>query len=148
MFLRAKTEIYVSANRSNIPLQSAHKVNHSAQTALLKIFNNILIEIDQRNSIMVILLNLSDALDTVNHEIILRLLCSRDYKSENLHVSCCVPQGPVLGLYSKYSLLLSGLISFLSLSYHCYADDYQIWTSLNPSDVEKHGIFMFSNKRL
>ena len=83
-------------------------------------------------------------------------------KSEDVQLSCCVPQGSVLGpdLYSKYTLPLSGLISSLFLSYHFYADDLQIWISLNPSDIEnqiqallklEHGVketgkWMFSNK--
>ena len=81
-------------------------------------------------------------------------------KSEDVQLSCCVSQGSVLGpdLYSKYTSPLSGLIS--SLSYHFYADDSQIWTSLNPSDIENQiqavfkleqgmkeiGKWMFSNK--
>ena len=178
---------YVSANKLNTPLQSAYKANHSTQTALLKIFNDILTEVDQVNVVMVTLLDLSAAFDTVNHDILLRRLqesfgidstCLKWFesyltgrsqhvmikgsKSEDIQLSCCVPQGSVLGpdLYSKYTSPLSGLISSLSLSYHFYADDSQIWTSLNPSDIENQiqavlkleqgvkeiGKWMFSNK--
>ena len=37
-----QTQDYVSTNKLNTPLQSAYKSNHSTQTALLKIFNDIL----------------------------------------------------------------------------------------------------------
>ena len=67
-----KIQDYVSANKLNTPLQSVYKANHSTLTALLKIFNDILTEVDQGN--VVTLLDLSAAFDTVNHDILLRLL--------------------------------------------------------------------------
>ena len=149
-------------NKLNTPLQSAYKANHSTQTALVKIFNDVLTEIDHGNVVLLTLLDLSAAFDTVDHNILLKRLdhsfrisakCLKWFesyltgrsqhvmikgsKSKDVQLSCCVPQGSVLGpdLYSKYTSPLSSLISSLSLSYHFYADDSQIWTSVNPNSV-------------
>ena len=91
--------------------------------------NDISTEINQGNVMMVILLNLSAAFDTANHDILFRQLrqafgidsiCLKWFKpyltegshhiikgakSEDVQLSCCVPPGSVFGpdLYSKYT---------------------------------------------
>ena len=49
------------------PNQSAYRKAHSTETALLKVFNDILVAIDHKECVMLILLDLSAAFDTVNH---------------------------------------------------------------------------------
>ena len=50
--------------------QSAYHSKHSTATALLKIFNDVLLELDERNVEFLTLLNLSAAFDTVKHNIL------------------------------------------------------------------------------
>ena len=46
---------------------------HSTETALLKVQNNILCEIDAKRVVFIILLDLSAAFNTVDHSILLKL---------------------------------------------------------------------------
>ena len=52
-------------------MQSAYKTNHSVETALLRVLNDILRALDQNQSILRILLDLSAAFDTVDHHVLL-----------------------------------------------------------------------------
>ena len=133
---------YVSANKLNNPLQSACKANHYTKTALLKIWNDILTEIDQGNAVMATLLDLF-GFDTLNHNILLRWLWQsfeidstclkwlesyitgrsqhvmiKGSNSEEVQLSYSVLQGPEIGADLYSTSPLSGLISRRSLSYH------------------------------
>ena len=48
-------------------MQSAYKQFHSTQTALVKVFNDIVIDIDRNRTVILLLLDLSAAFDTVDH---------------------------------------------------------------------------------
>ena len=52
-------------------LQSACKRFHSTETALVRVHNDILTAIDNNNSVILLLLDLSAAFDTVDHSILL-----------------------------------------------------------------------------
>ena len=54
---------YKQENRLEEPLQSAYKHSHSTQTALLKVFNDIL-KMDEKELVFLTLLDLSAAFDT------------------------------------------------------------------------------------
>ena len=54
-------------------LQSAYRAGHSTETALLKVHKDILLNMTQRVTLLV-LLDLSSAFDTVDHEVLLRRL--------------------------------------------------------------------------
>ena len=58
-------------------LQSAYRRFHSAETALLKVQNDILIAIDNHKCVVLLLLDMSSAFDTVNHEILLERMSKR-----------------------------------------------------------------------
>ncbi len=51
------------------PLQSAYKKGHSTETALLKVQNDILIDIDNNNVSVLVMLDLSAAFDTIDHDV-------------------------------------------------------------------------------
>ena len=67
---------YLEANQLNEPLQSAYKPFHSCETALVRVHNDILVAIDKRHCVMLLLLDLSAAFDTVDHDILLTRLHS------------------------------------------------------------------------
>ena len=50
-------------------MQSAYKKHHSTETALLYIQNDILNSIDQNKVVLLVLLDLSAAFDTIDHEL-------------------------------------------------------------------------------
>ena len=118
-------------------LQSAYRKGHSTETALLKVTNDILMNMDRQHVTLLVMLDLSAAFDTVNHEILLNRLDSRvgvkgqvlkwfaSYRinrslrvsfgqalSEKFELSYGVPQGSCLGplLYTIYASELRDII--------------------------------------
>ena len=57
--------------------QSAYKNFHSIETALVRVQNDILCAIDNNESVILLLLDLSAAFDTVDHSIMLSRLRDR-----------------------------------------------------------------------
>ncbi len=144
---------YLNANGLLEPFQSGFCSSHSTETALLHVVNVILLSMDSGLINILILLNLSSALDTVCHEILIFHLSDigingsalswlisyisdrkyyitiRGYKSATAPVSQGVPQGSVLGalLFIIYIYPLGDIIRMHGLQFHCYADDIQIY---------------------
>ena len=58
------------------PLQSAYRKFHSTETALLRIYNDLLLASDRRQVTALVLLDLSSAFDTIDHQILLDRLAS------------------------------------------------------------------------
>ena len=149
---------HVLLNNLDEELQSAYKSKHSTETALLKITNDILLETDKQKVVLLAFLDLSAAFDTVDHTILLNRLQTmfgiegtalqwfktylqgrsqsviiNNVTSEKKYLKCCVPQGSGLGpgLYCKYTLPLGIIIRIYSVLFHMYADDSQLYASLN-----------------
>ena len=143
------------------PFQSAYRKFHSVETALLRIQNDLLLAIDKRQVTALILLDLSAAFDTIDHDILLARLSSTfgitgpaldlitsyltdrhqfvciDSDSSNLApLNTGVPQGSVLGplLFTLYTTPISYLLQDSSMSFHLYADDTQLYISFSPHD--------------
>ena len=141
--------------------QSAYKESHSTETALLQVQNDILKAMDDKSVSILIMLDLSSALDTVDFNVLLchletnfgvtglplswfksYLLNRRQYiKINNTSSSpntfqCGVPQGSVLGplLFSIYISPLGKIIMKYGLSYHLYADDTKLYMSFLPTE--------------
>ena len=58
------------------PLQSAYRDKHSTETALIKVQNDILSALDAGSSAILLMLDLSAAFDTIDHDILLSRLCN------------------------------------------------------------------------
>ena len=149
------------------PFQSAYKPHHSVESALVRVHSDILQAMDRQRVVVLVLLDLSAAFDTIDHRVLLHRL-SRDLgvagtalrwfqsyledrtQSVSIQNACSaprdlcfgVPQGSVLGpqLFSVYSAPLGKIIKAHGLEYHFYADDTQLYFSFNPSDVTSDAI--------
>ena len=51
--------------------QSAYKANHSTETELLKVYNDMLISIDWGGGATLVLLDLSSAIDTIDYAVLI-----------------------------------------------------------------------------
>ena len=62
---------HITTNDLHMPLQSAYKQNHSTESALLKVKNDILLNMEAQKVTLLVLLDLSAAFDTVRHDTLL-----------------------------------------------------------------------------
>ena len=58
------------AKNLNEELQSAYKAEHSTETALLRVHNGILMSVDEKEAAVLVLLYLSAAFDTIDHNVL------------------------------------------------------------------------------
>ena len=62
---------HVSSGNLHEKFQSAYKPNHSTETALTRIQNDILMALDNKKGVVLVLFDLSAAFDTVDHTLLL-----------------------------------------------------------------------------
>ena len=65
---------HCQANNLYPKMQSAYRSNHSTETALLRVHNDLLRALDERREVVIVLLDLSTAFDTIDHTIFLNRL--------------------------------------------------------------------------
>ena len=141
---------YMTNNNLHEYLQSAYKPGHSIKTALVKVQNDILTSIEQHGIVMLTLLDLSAAFDTIDHDVLFsrmestlgitgpalewfhsylgdRTLRVQIYDSFSASQEILWSQGSVLG-----PLLLGILIRKHGLELHAYKDDTQLYISIKP----------------
>ena len=65
---------YFSQNSLYGKYQSAYREGHSCETALLRVHNDVMLALDKQKDVILILLDLSAAFDTIDHDILLERL--------------------------------------------------------------------------
>ena len=140
-------------------MQSAYRQHHSIETALTCVGNDTLLSLDQGKAKVMVLLDLSAAFDTVDHATIISRLdhdfsikgnalgwfksylnnrmqytIISDASSPGIKLTCGVPQGSVLGpqLFILYTVPRSAVARKHGLKCHFYADDTQLYITLEP----------------
>ena len=73
----ARLKEHMSEHSLHEGMQSAYKAGHSTETALVRVKNDILTSTDKNQCVLIVLLDLSAAFDTVNHSKLLRVLHHR-----------------------------------------------------------------------
>ena len=68
---------YLQVNGLYDRMQSAYRPNHSTETALLRVHNDICLALDNKNDVILVLVDLSSAFEMVNHQILLKRLQDR-----------------------------------------------------------------------
>ena len=153
---------YMSENNLHETFQSAYKRFHSTETALICVQNDVLRALDNKKCVLLVLLDLSAAFDTVDHSVLLSRLSTclglRDAalawfasylsgRSQSVHIRNStskkhklqfgVPQGSVLGpiLFCIYTLPLAQIMREHNVDFHFFADDTQLYISFNISEL-------------
>ena len=67
---------HLTENNLHEPLQSAYTANHSTETALLKVTNDIFMALNKRHCVFLVLLDLSAAFDTIDRDMFLQRLAT------------------------------------------------------------------------
>lgn len=151
---------HLNNNDLYCPVQSGYRPHHSCETLLVRMTDDINREIQAGNIVIVVLLDLSAAFDTIDHEILLEKL-QKDYGingkasewmqsylqsrsfcvkindtfSSLLELLFGVPQGSLLGpiLFILYIKALQMIAAKYGLDVQFYADDSQLYISFHPS---------------
>lgn len=150
----SKLNRYLDVNQFRSKVQSAYRVGHSTESALIRVHSDIVNLVGKGNTAILVLLDLSAAFDTIDQRLLLnRLRCDFGIKdkvlawfesylldrSQCVSINDCtsecsvlrfgVPQGSVLGplLYTLYTTPISNIISSYNLDNHLFADDTQIY---------------------
>ena len=141
-------------------MQSAYCSFHSTETALLSVQNDLVNSIGKKNLAALVLLDLSAAFDTINHDILLRRMSARFgitgtslkwFESYLSNRSQCVqienstsakkklhfgvPPGSVLGpLFTLYVSPIADITQY-NVGNMFYADDTQLYVTISPRDI-------------
>jgi len=158
-----QTNLHLEGNNLHCSSQSGYRPKHSCETLMVRMFDDILTSMEEKNVISLLLLDLSAAFDTVDHTILLERL-NTDYKIGGVvlewfksylsgrsftvsvgdkYSSPCflwfgVPQGSILGpiLFILYTKALSAIAKKHGLIIQLYADDSQLYIGFKPANNE------------
>ena len=150
---------YVTTNNLHAAYQSGYRKNHSCETAMIKVVNDITMMTHTGSAAILILLDLSAAFDTIDHNILINrliqefgikedvidwiksYLSNRTYSVKINNIDSVikallygVPQGSLLGplLFILYIKQLECIATKHGLQIHIYADDTQLYISFKP----------------
>ena len=71
-------QTHLDVNNLHVKFQLAYRRVHSTETALLRILNDLLAVIDEGHTALLVLLDLSAAFDTIDHNLLLNRLHSEN----------------------------------------------------------------------
>ena len=152
---------HLEENGLHEPRQSAYRTGHSTETALLRVHHDIAAALDNNCHAVLVMLDLSAAFDVIDHPILMHglehilgitgaalswiksYLSDRnmrvtigDVMSDKKSTAIGVPQGSVLGpkLYCMFTKPIREICRRHNMSYHCYADDTQVYIVIRPLD--------------
>lgn len=154
---------YLQQNGIGEQMQSAYKQMHSTETALIRVYHDLVKSLSAGRPSIVALLDLSAAFDTVDHMLLLDILKKygvegtslswfesyltgreqtvivRNESSNPQQLSSGVPQGSVLGpvLFNLYTSALGDLLRSHSMEFHLYADDSTVYLSFKPENIDE-----------
>ena len=155
---------YLEQNNYYSKYQSAYRRNHSCETSLFKLIDDIQQHQSQGNNTILILLDQSAAFDTIDHKILLnklqhkfkitgnalKLLKSyledryfsvkvKNSLSSEKKLSYGVPQGSLLGplFYILYVDELEEIVAKYDFSVLIYADDCQLYAPFNVNNIHE-----------
>jgi hypothetical protein len=150
---------HMTDNNLHCMFQSAYREGHSTESALLYVLNDLLHAVDSKQCVLLSLLDLSAAFDTINHSVLLQrfeqamgitgaaLEWLKSYFSgrhQFVHVEGAssashplitgMPQGSVIGPFGfpTYQKPLERIFKAHRVSYHLYADDTQVYVAFDP----------------
>ena len=151
---------HLSENDLHSSAQSGYRPHHSCETLLVTMNDDIIKEMQDDNIVIVVLLDLSAAFDTIDHTILLQKLLDDynvtdeankwfksylDGRSFSVNVNNVsstflsllfgVPQGSLLGpiLFILYIKHLQSIAAKYGLKIKLYADDSQLYISFHPN---------------
>ena len=140
--------------------QSAYRAFHCTETALLRVQNDILSSINKKQLVSLVMLDLSAAFDTIDHQKLLDRLSATyrvtgvslnwfksylsdrsqsvrigHYISDKNYLHFGVPQGSVLRplLFTLYMSPVCDIATSYGINSMFYADDSQLYVTVNPN---------------
>ena len=150
---------YLTDNSLYAPCLSSYRPNHSTETALLRVHNDLFLRaLDNGEEAALVLLDLSAAFDTINHDLLLQRLKTKYGITGTAHkwmesyitnreqsvvigsntshshpLDSGVPQGSVMGpsIFIMYSAPLEDVIKSHGINCISYADDTPLFCTFH-----------------
>ena len=154
----AQIKQYITDNNLYPEFQSAYRSGHSTESALLRVHNDIAVALDRGDDVILVLLDLSSAFDTIDQFELIKMLevkfgirgtvlkWMESYLTQRMQqvsvdgsvssqtqLKYGVPQGSVLGplLFILYTSPLCDIIKEHGIGFHLFADDTQLYLSFS-----------------
>ena len=154
---------HIEQNHLHAKFQSAYRRNHSCETGLANIFNDIERCLNSGENVVLLLLDSSAAFDTVDHVILVRKLETeygikdkalgliQSYLEQRYFTTQInetegsprsldhgVPQGSLLGplFYALYTRDIEKIVLGHGFMLHIYADDIQIYCAFKDDEID------------